>query len=493
MSMWFPQERKTRSGTTFSPFWPLHATTLQASTFDVAPLLRASAAQEAALDCDDLDNNLDNEPDDSLDDTLPHGACPAHLPPERDASCDFLAALDEPAPPPSPPPPSQKRTCTMAERIASEKPVPHRHAKRRRRRDAAIESAGQAPHAATIYQQVFPNQAIPTALDANDLPTATHGAYAAKVESDTYGCKKRRTLAELLALGFQLVPWDGFHARPIVDVHGRIIAVLAHQPSDPTYSLAVQRAFAAMSMEAATAQFPVTFSQHRRGHFPALNAGLLYGKGQTVPSHLDNHQYTPIVHRLLAHRDIKRMAIYASAAFNLWAPKIHAYYQQHDHDLRAHLPHLRCNFRKSVFSSAAFNFGPNVWTFKHRDVLNVPFGMCAVQAMGSFNATTGDHLILWDLKLVIEFPAGATILLPSATVCHSNLPVQAGKRRGSFMQYTSGGLMHYIDNGFHTEKELAVDDPVEYARICRLKEERWEMGLGLFSTVEELLEAANVP
>ncbi|KAJ7612356.1 hypothetical protein DFH06DRAFT_1015344, partial [Mycena polygramma] len=175
--------------------------------------------------------------------------------------------------------------------------------------------------------------------------------------------------------------------------------------------------------------------------------------------------------------------------FSLWAPKLYAYYKKHDDRLHNHLPHLQRNWEKSIFSCATFNFGPNVWTFKHRDVLNLPFGMCAVQALGDFDATKGGHLILWDLKLVIEFPAGSLILLPSATIAHSNVPVQPGDRRASFTQYTAGGIIRYVDNGFRTEKELAEEDPEEYEQLCQLKGTRWEMGLGLLSTVDELLES----
>ncbi|KAJ7886596.1 hypothetical protein B0H14DRAFT_3082162 [Mycena olivaceomarginata] len=144
-----------------------------------------------------------------------------------------------------------------------------------------------------------------------------------------------------------------------------------------------------------------------------------------------------------------------------------------------------------VFSAAAFNFGPDVWTFKHRNVLNIPFGMCAVQAMGKFDATKGGYLILWELKRVIEFPAGGTILLPSATITHSSIPVQPGEERASFTQYTAGGLIRYADNGFRTEKELEAQDAPEYARLMTLKSSRWEMGLAMLSTVDELLEAAQ--
>ncbi|KAJ7843592.1 hypothetical protein B0H13DRAFT_1648357, partial [Mycena leptocephala] len=106
--------------------------------------------------------------------------------------------------------------------------------------------------------------------------------------------------------------------------------------------------------------------------------------------------------------------------------RLYGYYLQHNRDLYSHLPHLRRPFRRAVFSCATFNIGVNVQTFKHRDVLNLPFGLCAVQALGSFDPKHGGHLVLWDLKLVIEFPPGALILRPSAIIAHSNIPIQAG-------------------------------------------------------------------
>ncbi|KAJ7916443.1 hypothetical protein B0H13DRAFT_1609392, partial [Mycena leptocephala] len=91
--------------------------------------------------------------------------------------------------------------------------------------------------------------------------------------------------------------------------------------------------------------------------------------------------------------------------------------------LDRHGRHLHRPFERSVFFCAAVNFGPNVWTFRHRDVLNLAFGWCAVQALSNSDATKGGHLVLWDLEMVVEFPALALILLPSATIAHSNVPV----------------------------------------------------------------------
>jgi hypothetical protein len=155
--------------------------------------------------------------------------------------------------------------------------------------------------------------------------------------------------------------------------------------------------------------------------------------------------------------------------------------------LKVHNPDLRRPFSHSVFFCANFNFGRNVWTFKHRDVLNLAFGWCAIQALGEFDATKGGHLVLWDLGLVVEFPAGALILLPSATVSHSNIPVQQGEARASFSQFSPGGIFRYVNAGFRTEKELEEQSPEEYDRFVELKGQRLEEGLALFSTMDELL------
>ncbi|KAJ6447958.1 hypothetical protein C8R45DRAFT_850595, partial [Mycena sanguinolenta] len=173
--------------------------------------------------------------------------------------------------------------------------------------------------------------------------------------------------------------------------------------------------------------------------------------------------------------------------FALWAPRLHALYVENNRRLHWHSPHLCRPFPQSVFACTAFNFGPCVCTFKHRDVGNLPFGWCAIQSLGNFDAQKGGHLILWDVKLGIELPLGALILLPSAMIAHSNVPVADGEERISFTQFTAGGLFRYVDNGFRTQEQLADEDRVEYERLMQLKESRWEDGLKLFSTVDELV------
>ncbi|KAJ7620521.1 hypothetical protein DFH06DRAFT_1010638, partial [Mycena polygramma] len=43
-----------------------------------------------------------------------------------------------------------------------------------------------------------------------------------------------------------------------------------------------------------------------------------------------------------------------------------------------------------------------------------------------FDPNLGGHLILWDLNLVIRFPPGSSIFIPSALLRHSNVSALHG-------------------------------------------------------------------
>ncbi|KAJ7900671.1 hypothetical protein B0H14DRAFT_3423281 [Mycena olivaceomarginata] len=172
---------------------------------------------------------------------------------------------------------------------------------------------------------------------------------------------------------------------------------------------------------------------------------------------------------LLATVNVKRLAGFADAAFALWAPRLYQYYRDHNAALHQRHPDLHSPFGHSIFFCAAFNFGPNVWTFRHRDVLKLAFGWCAIQALGD------------------GVPSGALILPTFATLAHSNVPVAPGEKRASFTQFSASGIFRYVDNGFRTEVQLEEDNPEEYERLMDLKASCWEEGLNLLSEMDELL------
>ncbi|KAJ6550568.1 hypothetical protein DFH09DRAFT_925835, partial [Mycena vulgaris] len=87
----------------------------------------------------------------------------------------------------------------------------------------------------------------------------------------------------------------------------------------------------------------------------------------------------------------------------------------------------------------------------HINALNLAWGWCAITALGNFDPDASSHLILWDLRLIICFPPGSTILLPSVILHHSNVNIQEGESRYSFTQFTAAGLFRRVDNGFKSD------------------------------------------
>ncbi|KAK7023266.1 hypothetical protein R3P38DRAFT_3195291 [Favolaschia claudopus] len=465
--LWNSYSRKTRSGAVFAAWLP-SVPTLSSEEVDFAPLLaQAIAAQKEEQEDYESDDEISGVDDEQ----------PQLHPTTSESSCQ------------SPPPNKRARPPDFADQAPSAgKKLSGSHLRRKKKRATEIPESGHTPRASSIQQHVRPALYIPAPfLDAMTLPT-TSCAYSARTEGKTerVGRKKRHSLKEMISLGFQLVKWDGITPRPLVDSCGRIFAVLAGQPVLNGYGLAVSRAYNLMKSLGSASQFPAAMRKHRRGLFAAVNVGLTMGKGQPEPTWLDGGDYSALAEQLIQNEDIQRMASFASYAFALWAPRLHDHYVKNNAKLRTHCPDLRRLFPNSVFSCAAFNFARNVWTFKHRDVCNIPYGWCAIQSMGNFDATKGGHLILWDLKMVVEFPAGALILVPSATIAHSNIPVQDGDERVSFTQFTAGGLFRFTDNNGRTDKKFAEEDPEGYEAALEQRANRWVKGLELYSTVDEM-------
>ncbi|KAJ7066088.1 hypothetical protein C8F01DRAFT_981293, partial [Mycena amicta] len=128
-----------------------------------------------------------------------------------------------------------------------------------------------------------------------------------------------------------------------------------------------------------------------------------------------------------------------------------------------------------------FNFVSTVCA-PHVDFGNLAWGWCTITALGRFNPDRGGHLILWALRLVIRFPPGSVIFIPSALLLHSNSAIQDGETRSSFVQYSAGGLFRWVDQGFQTQKDFertATKQAKAEAKARR--EKRWEEGMQYFT------------
>lgn len=96
----------------------------------------------------------------------------------------------------------------------------------------------------------------------------------------------------------------------------------------------------------------------------------------------------------------------------------------------------------SPFGSLTINLGKTV-TRPHRDHLNLVTGLCAIYVLGDFDWTSGGHLVLHDLGLLLELSPGDLAFFPSASITHYNLPIKPEATRESLVFYTAGLMFRY--------------------------------------------------
>ncbi|KDQ53076.1 hypothetical protein JAAARDRAFT_137698, partial [Jaapia argillacea MUCL 33604] len=261
---------------------------------------------------------------------------------------------------------------------------------------------------------------------------------------------------------------------PIHTADGTIIALLAAHPNDEHWEVDVMaEAMRAMEQAREKYDFMDREASHRRGNYPAVWSGISHGNGRQVstpPSPMSLPSPSPL-------HIFDR--IHCSGTFGTFVPRLHAYYSDILKVLAAWDPTLRLNFTNSVFAACTFNLGPDVTTLRHLDLKNLAWGWCAVTVLGTFDPRLGGHLVLWDMRLVIEFP------LPSAVFAHSNTTIQAGKKRLSFTQYTAFGLFRWKEYGCMTTAQYTKKMGV----LCveQMNTSQWQAGMSMYSKLNEFI------
>ncbi|KAJ3575447.1 hypothetical protein NP233_g1095 [Leucocoprinus birnbaumii] len=358
------------------------------------------------------------------------------------------------------------------------------HKKRRIHRDRQIQVSGMRVQPETRKAVLKASQPVPTPLISEELP-ATSCGYMAKPYRCAGGESSRLTLEALKAQDYEYIPWDGQEPRPFVDYKGRIVAVLAGHPPDNEFDSAARRAYHAIIREGRSAKFTPSELDHPRGQFPAVNVGLCIPHSGQAPVNKTAH--SSMMDRLLQNKDLIRMANTHSMFLKLWAEALHDHILEKMNALYGHpdFSHLTRNFTKSVYPTAAINFGPQVQTTPHTDLQNAPYAWCSLQSFGRFDPKKGGHLVLKNLRYVIEFPPNSIILIPSATLIHANTPVQEGETHVSFTQYCPGNIIRFVDNGFMTQKMLELNDEIRFKEILAEKPLHMAKGLAMYTIYEE--------
>ncbi|KAJ7640924.1 hypothetical protein B0H17DRAFT_1216484 [Mycena rosella] len=154
---------------------------------------------------------------------------------------------------------------------------------------------------------------------------------------------------------------------------------------------------------------------------------------------------TAVLVALLSNIAFIRYAGFATGLLATWAPNLFDFYVDYMHIFYKHCPHLHRPFLNGIWCAVTFNLGPG------------------------------------------PFPPGTTILIPSAAIFHSNIPISDNEHRYSFTQYTAGGIFRWIENGFQSsEAYLASLSKKEQEEEESLGKLRAKYGVGLLSTVAEL-------
>ncbi|KAJ6567614.1 hypothetical protein DFH09DRAFT_1314133 [Mycena vulgaris] len=221
--------------------------------------------------------------------------------------------------------------------------------------------------------------------------------------------------------------FHGFHlanqGRPIVDQRGKVYTVFGGRPPEDDF---MEMVYAMEAMEMVRAQCSLADERllHRQGNWAPLTKGTSFGGGQTEPGKLLNGVInTAVLCCLVSNLAFIRFAGFATGVFAAWAPNLFNFYVDYMRLFYLHYPRLCCPFLNGIWSAMTFNLGPRMCARGHHDFANLAYGWCAITALGNF-----------------DYTKGTTILIPSAAIFHSNIPVAEGEHRYLFTQYTAGGL-----------------------------------------------------
>ena len=344
----------------------------------------------------------------------------------------------------------------------------------RRNRRRALKRKQQKEEAHFLKSQSLENHVI----GSDQIPVSIN-ATAFKYPSANF-LKQYRTqelsIQQIKDLGFHILEWDGITARVTCDSQKRIISILAGQPlKDESYLTATTDVYLALKEEGQKHPDILDPKAHRRGTYYGLTCGISHGNGTLSPINLQvPTSKRATLHKLLGDHNVQRMAGHANAALHYWAPELWQRYSKALKTIVEDNKSLEKPFLGSVFPCTTFNFGPHVWTYIHRDSQNVAYGFCAIHALGRFDPKKGGHLVLWDLQLAIEFPPGSLILIPSALLYHSNIPIQPGEERASFTHFYPAGLLRYAETGLKTDKNASegLDEQEQKKFLKQLKADR---------------------
>ncbi|KAJ7790273.1 hypothetical protein B0H13DRAFT_1676228, partial [Mycena leptocephala] len=87
--------------------------------------------------------------------------------------------------------------------------------------------------------------------------------------------------------------------------------------------------------------------------------------------------------------------------------------------------------------------------------------------LGQYSWLHGGHIILWNLGLVVCFPPGASIIIPTGVIQYSFVKVRPGEHCYSVLQWAGSGIARWFENGRRSDIDFALKATKE--ETCRTR------------------------
>ncbi|KAJ7742090.1 hypothetical protein B0H14DRAFT_3515169 [Mycena olivaceomarginata] len=227
-------------------------------------------------------------------------------------------------------------------------------------------------------------------------------------------------------------------AHVILDRKGHIIGVLITPPlPSEDWESVLKVATVAMRETRDKMSFPASTYYHCRAYaegegFPTAVLGFSFSGGREQVGNIKvSSAKNATAMEVLNNRSVVCIATYPITHFQTLCYLIFANYHTNKQTLLKEHLHLRWMFSCSPFATVTANLGLASVSPPHTDF--------------------GGHLVCWDYDLIVHFPPGCSILIPSTVVTHSNTPIQDGEQHFSLIQYSAGGHFRWVKSGFQSD------------------------------------------
>ncbi|KAF9060671.1 hypothetical protein BDP27DRAFT_1429782 [Rhodocollybia butyracea] len=224
------------------------------------------------------------------------------------------------------------------------------------------------------------------------------------------------------ASGLRYVEWDVRVGHVVQTASGHRFMAYLPPPKGETWPATEAAVSMALEWLYESAVVDLAHWIHRRGRYVSLPAGFGFGGGRTCPGNYANSPHNaPLVEKVLRDKAIQCIAQLVDSGLQVYFPKLHLF-----------LTNLQEKF------------------------------------------------IAWSLGVVVPFPAGATIYVPSACVTHGNVPIAPEETRSSIAFFTPAGIARWFHNGYMSDKEFKERASPRQLRLWKeYREKLWETGLEL--------------